>query len=71
MKRKLTNLENDLKIVVEELSDILILTNENGLGLYSRSWLQNFYEKTVIIYNESSDLEEVKTGVKELWYKLS
>jgi hypothetical protein len=71
MKRKLTNLKNDLKIVVEELSDILILTNENGDGLYSRSWLQNFYEKAVTIYNESNDLEEVKTGVKELWYKLS
>ena len=35
MKRKLTNFDDDYKIVDEETLDIIILNNEKGLGLYT------------------------------------
>ena len=70
MKRKLTNFNDDYDIVDKELSDIIILNDEKGNGLYSRSWCRNFYEKAYTMYYESSDLEEFKTGIKELWFKL-
>jgi len=49
---------------------MIILNNEKGDGKYSRSWCRNFYEKAYTIYYKSSDLEEFKTGVKELWFYL-
>jgi hypothetical protein len=70
MKRKLTNFDDDYKIVDEETLDIIILNNEKGLGLYSKSWCRNFYEKAYTLYYECSDLDEFKTGVIELWSKL-
>jgi hypothetical protein len=70
MKRKLTNFYDDLSIINKETSDIIILNDEKGNGLYSRSWCGNFREKAYTMYYKCSDLEEFKTGIMELWFKL-
>jgi hypothetical protein len=66
MKRELCgNCRDDFKIIEKELE--LRFNNDLGLGLYSRSWCDNFYGKVRITYTECSDLEEFKKEVKELY----
>lgn len=65
VKRKLSNLLDDFKIVEKELK--LRFNNDEGLGLYSRSWCDNFYNKVNELYDKCNDLEEFKKGVKEIY----
>jgi hypothetical protein len=66
MKRELSgDVMNDFKIIEKELG--LRFNSDNGLGLYSRSWCNNFYGKVRITYTECNDLEEFKKEVKELY----
>ena len=66
MKRELSgDWIDDFKTIEKELE--LRFNNDQGLGLYSRSWCDNFYDKVRITYTKCSDLEEFKKEVKELY----
>jgi hypothetical protein len=66
MKRELSgDYINDFEIIEKELE--LRFNNDMGLGLYSRSWCDNFYGKVRIIYTKCNDLEEFKKEVKKLY----
>jgi hypothetical protein len=66
LKRELSNLNDDFKIVDEELElcfDCDIDDLENG----DESWERSFYNDMVDCYDECENLEEFKDRVSEIY----
>jgi hypothetical protein len=66
MKRELSDLNDDFKIVDEELGlgfdcDIDDLENDD------EGWVRSFYNDVVDCYDECEDLEEFKDRVNEIY----
>jgi hypothetical protein len=68
MKRELSCLEEDFKIVDKELEMDFNCEIED-LEFDDESWCRRFYKKVVKVYDECSDLEDFKNEVNKIYNK--
>ena len=68
MKRELSCLEEDFKIVDKELEMCFDCEIED-LEYDDDSWSRRFYKKVVNVYDECEDLEDFKNEVNKIYNK--
>jgi hypothetical protein len=66
MKKELSNLNNDFKIVDKEL-ELCFDCDIDDLEFDDEGWNRSFYKKVVKIYDKSSDLEDFKNKVNKIY----